>query len=374
MGGGLAGCLAALALAMRRPEVPLLLLEQESGFGGNHIWSFFDTDLETRHRWLVSPLVSHRWTDHEVRFPGRCRIIAIGYNSLCSATLDRVLRERLRPDQYRLGCRIAAIGPGELQLETGERISAGTVVDARGGFRPDGLVLAWQKFLGRFYRFERRHGSARPMIMDATVSQTSGYRFVYTLPFAENELLVEDTYYSNRAELDVPRLRRTVDDYVHARSWNPDNVVEEESGVLPVVLGGDVARLWGSTPVARLGLAGGFFHPTTGYSLPDAVANAAALTEQRDLSSPALYALLKYRAVHLWESRSFYRLLNRLLFDAAPPLARYRVLEHFYRLPMGTIARFYAGRLSSWDKLRILSGRPPVRLGGAIKALRARAA
>ena len=44
-GGGLAGCLAAFALAMRRPDVPLLLLEQETRFGGNHIWSFFDTGL-----------------------------------------------------------------------------------------------------------------------------------------------------------------------------------------------------------------------------------------------------------------------------------------------------------------------------------------
>jgi lycopene beta-cyclase len=84
--------------------------------------------------------------------------------------------------------------------------------------------------------------------------------------------------------------------------------------------------------------------------------------------------LLRHSAEHLWKSRSFYRLLNRLLFDAASPPARYRVLEHFYPLPMGIIARFYAGRLSPWDKLRILSGRPPVRLRCDITALHVRAA
>jgi lycopene beta-cyclase len=36
------------------------------------------------------------------------------------------------------------------------------------------------------------------------------------------------------------------------------------------------------------------------------------------------------------------------------------VLEHFYGLSEGLIRRFYAARLSLWDRLRILSGRPPV--------------
>jgi cation diffusion facilitator CzcD-associated flavoprotein CzcO len=45
VGGGLAGSLAALALTKRRPDVPLLLVEGGERFGGNHIWSFFDTDI-----------------------------------------------------------------------------------------------------------------------------------------------------------------------------------------------------------------------------------------------------------------------------------------------------------------------------------------
>ena len=44
-GGGLAGSLLALAVAARRPDVPLLLIEAGDSFGGNHLWSFFDTDV-----------------------------------------------------------------------------------------------------------------------------------------------------------------------------------------------------------------------------------------------------------------------------------------------------------------------------------------
>jgi lycopene beta-cyclase len=63
-----------------------------------------------------------------------------------------------------------------------------------------------------------------------------------------------------------------------------------------------------------------------------------------------------------------------MLFGAAEPHQEYRVLEHFYRLPAATIGRFYAGKLTAFDKLRILSGRPPVPLGRALRTLTGKAA
>ena len=140
--------------------------------------------------------------------------------------------------------------------------------------------------------------------------------------------------------------------------------------MLPVALGGSIQELWNCTPgVARIGLKGGFFHPVTGYSLPDAVRTAMLVAQQADLSPNALHALLLAEAKKLWGERTFYRLLNRMLFHAAEPQARYRVLEHFYRLEPDVIERFYAARSTSWDKLRILSGKPPVPIGGALAAM-----
>lgn len=370
-GGGLAGSLAALALAERRPDVPILLLEQGESFGGNHIWSFFDSDVGADERWLVEPLVACRWPDHEISFPARRREIALGYNSVASSLLDRRVRARLRPDQYRLGCAIEELGPGHVRLANGELIEATGVLDARGGLFPEGLDLAWQKFVGRTYRFRNPHGRLRPMIMDATVDQEDGYRFVDTLPFSETELLVEDTYYSTSPRLEVPLIGSRLDSYVHAAGWGEGEIAAEERGVLPVLLGGDIECLWPSTePVARLGLRGGFFHPTTGYSLPDAVGNAVLLAAQQNFTGAALHRLFRDRAALLWKRRGFYQLLNRMLFRAAEPSARYRVLEHFYRLPEALIGRFYADQLTRPDKLRVLSGRPPVPIGKALAALR----
>ncbi|MFN3944923.1 MAG: lycopene beta-cyclase CrtY [Allosphingosinicella sp.] len=375
-GGGLAGCLAALALAERRPDVPLLLVEQAESFGGNHVWSFFDTDVASADRWLVDPLVTCRWPDHEVHFPRRSRTIAIGYNSIRSERLDRHVRARLRPDQYRLGRAIVDLGPNHIRLDGGERIEAGAVIDARGAADLSGLDLAWQKFVGRTYRCAAPHKRARPVIMDARVEQEDGYRFLYTLPFGPDELMAEDTYYSTSPALDVPQLRQRLDDFVAGQGMSGAEAVAEESGVLPVALGGDVMRLWrdDEPPIAKLGLRGGFFHPTTGYTLPDAVRTALTLAGRRDLSAPALHGLFRRRAADLWDERAFYRLLNRMLFRAAAPRSRYRVLEHFYRLPEPVIARFYAAETGAFDKLRILSGRPPVPVGRAIAAMREKAA
>jgi lycopene beta-cyclase len=371
-GGGLAGCLAALALAKRRPELPFLLVEQGRSFGGNHIWSFFDGDIAPRDRWLIEPLVTQRWPDHEVRFPARRRSLGFAYNSIRSEDLDRIVRASVPPDRYRLGTRILEIGSAYVLLEGGERIEAEGVIDARGPGSFQGLDLAWQKFVGRTYGFVQPHGSQRPVIMDALVDQDSGYRFVYTLPFSATQLMVEDTYYSTSPVLDVAMVRGRLDSYMRRGGFEPGVVTAEETGVLPVLLGGRIEALWpeAQPAVARLGLRGGFFHPTTGYSLPDATRNAVLLAQQRELSSAALHQLFRDRAGQLWSERSFYQLLNRMLFRAAEPRHRYRVLEHFYRLPEPVIARFYAGQLTAFDKLRILSGRPPVPVGRALKAMR----
>ena len=374
VGGGLAGALAALALVRRRRDLELLVLEQGATFGGNHTWSFFDTDVAIQNRWLLDGLASSHWPRHQVEFPQRRRTIAIGYNSVRSRDLDEVLRRTLRPSQYRLNARITAVGPGSVTLEGGETIEASAVIDARGPVTMHGLNLGWQKFVGRYYRYPRPHGGSLPVIMDATVEQIDGYRFAYRLPVSATELLIEDTYYSPTPILDQEILRGRVEALAMKTEGGTPSLLEEESGVLPVVLGGSVESFWEEASVPQIGVRGGFFHPTTSYSLPDAVANASLLAEQSDLRTEPLLALFHDRARRLWRERAFFRLLNRMLFHAAEPNQSYRVLEHFYRLSPAVISRFYAAQLTNLDKLRVLSGKPPVPIGRALSALRKGAA
>jgi len=58
-----------------------------------------------------------------------------------------------------------------------------------------------------------------------------------------------------------------------------------------------------------------------------------------------------------------------MMMRAARSEERYRIFERFYRLDPRLIGRFYAGRSTMADRLRILSGKPPVPIGRALAAL-----
>ena len=370
VGGGLASGLIAWRLAIDRPELRVVVVERDGRLGGKHTWSFFDGDVSEADRAWLAPATAHRWPEgYEVYFPGLSRVLKTPYNSLTS---DR-LHEAVAP---LLGERLIAgeaveVRPDGVTLSDGRGLKAAGVIDARGPAPTPHLDLGWQLFVGRTVRLTEPHGLTRPTIMDATVAQGDAYRFVYLLPFDERTVLVEDTYYVDGPALDRALLSRRIDAYIRSRGWIVEAVVDEEEGVLPIALDGDIDGFWRDGPsVARAGLAGAFFHPTTGYSLPDAVGVARAVAASEDLSSAGLRALLEARSKALWAERAYYRLLDRMLFRAAEPRERWKVLRRFYGLPEPLVRRFYSGASTALDKVRILAGKPPVPVGRAMRQLR----
>ncbi len=370
VGGGLAGSLAALMLAERRPELPLLLLEAGETFGGNHTWSFFDSDVPRTATALVAALQPVIWPRHVVRFITRERVLPFGYNSVCAPSLDALVRSRLGPHAARLDVAVQQLEADGVILSSGQRIAASGVIDARGPDREtSGLELGWQKFVG----IEFACAASEPdcaTVMDATVPQLDGYRFVYVLPLAADRVLVEDTYYSNGPELDVALIADRVRHLARERGL-AGKELRQETGVLPILIGGDPGAFWpANDPIARLGLRGGFFHATTGYSFGLALQQAEALAAfAGPFDSHTLARLTRARFLEHWRRTGFFRLLNRLMFHAADPAQRHRIFAHFYRLPPQVIQRFYAGRPTIADRIRILSGRPPVPLSTALTVL-----
>ena len=375
VGGGLAGSLIALALAERRPDLRIRIVEGGETLGGNHLWSFFGADVAQENRWLLDRLVCHAWPAYDIAFPTHARTIAQPYYSVTSERLDAVVRAALPADAILTGRRVAACSATAVVLTDGERVEAAGVIDARGIGDASTLAAGWQKFIGRELEVEGGHGLERPIVMDATVAQHDGYRFVYCLPLSPTRVFVEDTYYSDGPALNAGAVSRRIDVYAEARGWKVvtgANDLREERGVLPVVYGGDFEAYWRSSgaKVAKAGSRAGLFHPTTGYSLPDAVRLAIRIADAPDLSGEALHDLTLHHARTAWADRRFYRMLDAMLFKAAVPDQRYRVLERFYRLPADLVARFYAAQSTRGDKWRILSGKPPVPLLRAIRALR----
>ncbi len=368
VGGGLANGLIAYRLRERRPDLRVLVLERGRVAGGNHTWSSHEHDLtEAQRRW-VEPFVCYRWPHYDVVFPGFTRRVGLGYTTVTSERFADVLRDA--GITVRTGAEASEVTPRSVRLADGTELQAAAVVDGRGDKPGPHLRLAYQKFFGRDLRLAAPHGLTGPVVMDATVAQHDGYRFIYVLPFEPDRLLVEDTYYADTPALDATTMRGRVDAYAAAKGWTVKRVLREEEGVLPITLAGDIDRFWGEDPgQPRAGLRAGLFHPTTGYSFAEAVRLADSVAALPRFDAATVAAAIEAQARRRWRAQRMFRVLNRMLFRAGRPDDRWIVMRRFYRFPEPLISRFYAGQLSAVDKLRLVTGKPPVPTFPALRAV-----
>ncbi|HFZ8995472.1 TPA: lycopene beta-cyclase CrtY [Citrobacter freundii] len=369
VGGGLANGLIAWRLHQLRPEIRLVVLESEEQIGGNHTWSFHGDDLSADRLAWIAPLIAHRWQGYDVRFPRLRRTLHGAYFSITSDHFAAVLTQALGKN-LRVSTPVAELAPRSVTLRSGDNLSAAAVIDGRGYKPGPHLITGAQAFLGQHWRLSEPHGLTRPILMDATVDQQDGYRFVYTLPFTDNELLIEDTHYIDRAMLNPAIARQNIHDYIRQQRWKTASLIREEQGILPIMLAGQHQAFWDAKQNQPCsGLRAGLFHATTGYSLPHAVALADIIARQASLDAATLFPLIQRHAQSHWRRQRFFRVLNRMLFLAGRPDNRWQVMQRFYRLNEGLIARFYAGEPTLADIARILSGKPPVPLGEALLAI-----
>ena len=366
VGAGLSGLLTAWRCLVVNSDLSVLVIEASDKIAGDHTWSFNLTDVAEDLRDWIKPFIAYQWPRYDVKFPKRERTLEIPY---CTGNSD-TLRACVQPFidngrlQVRLKTKVTSLDPDKVTLENGDVWEANCVLDAR-GFEPnENVFLGYQKFVGRTIRTKEPHGLKHPIIMDATVEQLGGYRFVYCLPFTEHEILVEDTYYTDGADLSENEVAARVGDYINAKGWGDHELVRQEKGVLPITL----ASSSFITTDSVIGIRGGFYHAVTGYSFPMALKVAYWIAWDIDCfkADPSsdieghLYNAIQSTQYAHWRNERFLRLLNRMLFRACEPDQRYKVLQRFYGLNQGLIERFYAGQLTWRDKARILIGKPPV--------------
>ena len=369
-GSGLAASLIAWRLTEARPEITVTLLERAARPCGDHTWSFHEPDLgEGPTRW-IAPLVAHRWESQRVVFPGHTRNLRAGYRSLTSASLRAGLAQRGNRVRIETEAEVTALSPHAATLADGRIVQAPLVIDAR-GFRPSPhMALGYQKFVGLELEVEGGHGETKPVIMDATVAQDDGYRFVYTLPLSPTRILVEDTHYSDDPAPDEAALAQAARDYAAAKGWH-GREVRVERGVLPIALATDAEGFWAEMPrdAVPVGMRAGLFHHITGYSLPIAAEVADLIAAAPMLETAPVFGAVRSHALDLDRRQAFFRLLNRMLFRGCAPERRYTLLQRFYRMPEPLIERFYAARTTRLDALRLVTGRPPIPIATALKCL-----
>lgn len=358
VGGGLQGALVVLALRAQQPSARIALVERAARLGGNHTWCFHASDVSDAARQWLDPLVVAEWSAYAVRFPDGDRVLGGAYAAILSDRLHTVITSALASGQHEIltGTRASGIEPDLVRLDSGRTLSARLVIDARGPTPATSDDPAgFQKFFGQELELEASHGLEHPLLMDARVDQTDGFRFFYVLPFSSRRVLVEETRFSSTPGLDEGHARSEIVGYCRARRWRVTAIGREERGVLPMPWSG--ATLAPEPGVLVAGYRGGWFHPGTGYSLPVAarLAEAIARHTPEEVRAGALHGLYREHG----RQREFCHLLNRMLFRWYPPEMRWHVFSRFYRLPHPVIERFYALRMGTADQARLVVGRPP---------------
>lgn len=361
VGGGLQSGLLTLALRSRRPGTRIAIVERDDALGGNHTWCFHAGDVSPGAAEWIAPLVCHRWPGYVVRFPNFERRIDVEYSAITSERMDEVVRGAMEGhpgSQLFLGAEAETVGRRAVRLAGGKEITAAVVIDARGPDRSDASPenAGFQKFVGLEVDLAGPHGLDRPVLMDAELDQTHGFRFMYVLPLDDRRLLLEDTYFHQSPVLDAEGIRAEIHRYAVSKGYDVRSVVREEKGVLPMTWSGSLPERRPAGAIAA-GFQGGWFHPATGYSLPIA-ARVADHVAERPLQTIERRGLDDLVPRQRGQSR-FCHLLNRLLFRWYAPRSRRHIFERFYRLPMETIERFYALRLTWTDRFRLLVGNPP---------------
>jgi len=372
IGAGLSGLMAAWRCLDVNPDLRIMMIEASGTIAGDHTWSFNLSDVPDHLRDWLRPFIAHQWDSYDVKFPKLERHLDIAYCSGNSDSLRACVAGHIESGRLdiRLGTKAVNMSAHDVTLDSGEVLSAQCVLDAR-GFEPnEDVFLGYQKFVGHVIKTPKPHGVKRPVIMDASVAQLGGYRFVYCLPYSDTEMLVEDTYYTDGPELRSQEVDARIKDYIRDNLGVTEyDMTRRETGVLPITLAVDADKRYPARedshgePI-KIGIGGGYYHAVTGYSFPEALKTANLLADLIKESGPQFHkAVDDEMFLHerdQYDEENFLRLLNRMLFRAAKPETRYKVLQRFYGLDAGLIERFYRNRITKGDKLRILMGKPPV--------------
>jgi len=257
----------------------VLILDKKERFEDDRTWCFWDVEPTP-----FSDLAVKRWSSWSVHAEGRNLLHTTGrYPYVClpaSEFYADVLARIAAHDNVtvRLGEGVEGyeeVAGGVIVRTTEGAYSAGSVFDGRG--LPPGSPLferarasrRWvsQKFLGLRLRTRRPVFDASACtLMDFSVSQERGLRFVYVLPFGDREALVENVYLSE-ARVSPQEHRAEISGYLNDRYGlsAEDYVVDgEERGHIPMT-DYPFPRRSGRRAYS-VGMLGGETRPSTGYT------------------------------------------------------------------------------------------------------------
>lgn len=185
-------------------------------------------------------------------------------------------------------------------------------------------------------------------MMDFSVDQGNDTRFVYILPFSEDEALIEYTVFSSDS-WDESEYYSQLRNYISQQlKLEPSQyqILEEETGVIPMT-NHPFPRKTGKH-IYNLGTAGGFTKPSTGYTFSRIQEDTQALVRGLCEKGNPDYALPFIKRFAFYDSLLLYIIKNHG-HKIRPIFHRLFSRNKFYK-----ILRFLNEETTLWEELKIL--------------------
>ncbi len=366
-----AGCSGlALADALVRHGLPkgfsIALVDAREDYRLDHNWCFFGGQTHA-----FEDAVAHRWESFRVRDSARTVERRSERAPYCHVPADRfyaIARERIARANdlatFFLGEGVNAIDDrgDHVRVQTTKReLRARIVFDSRPSLpKGDGIALT-QHFIGHEIETDRDVFDERvATLMDFDVDQSRGIHFMYVLPFTRRRALVESTFFSAAVHAEEV-YENAIEEYLARRfDITSPQILSRERGAIPMTSIPFDARP--SKNVMRIGVAGGFAKPSTGYAF------LASLRFAEDAARHVLaFDLDAIPAVRGERSRMLDTIFLSYL-KRFPELAPETFTRLFENTDVDALIRFLSERGDLRDDLRVMQSLPT--LPFALEALR----
>jgi lycopene beta-cyclase len=370
-GGGMAGLSLAYYLKKSKlADKSILIIEPKEKNANDRTWALWEKSVNTfedilYRKWKTVQLIAADGKEQMLDMGGYQYKLLRGIDFYRFVTAELKKYEGLEWIQDSVRSISEAADGAVVETQKGELLKASVVFDST--FQLD-LSLKYnhnllQHFKGYVVQTKKPvFNPAFPVMMNFHIEQKGDCRFIYLLPFDEHTALVEYTLFSETLLADEEydtELKRYISDQLHLAEYT---ILEEEFGIIPM---SDVAtQEFPSAHVVRIGTAGGYTNPATGYTFQHTQRKLRKMVE-------ALAATGSPKVPENWFNKRFgfyasvlLNVLEQKRHSAADIFARL-----YRRNPPARVFSFLDGDTSLWEELKIMNSVPKIKFLAAVGAV-----
>lgn len=186
-----------------------------------------------------------------------------------------------------------------------------------------------------------------PDMMNFGIEQHNECRFMYVLPFDEYTAIIEYTLFTERLleekEYDI-ELKKYISEKLQLENYQ---ILEEEFGIIP--MSDEATNEFPSKHVIRIGTAGGYTNPATGYTFQNTQKRLKRIVESLEKTGSPLINDTWFKKRFLFYSSVLLNVLEQKRIPAADVFARL-----YERNSPSQIFKFLDGETNFWEEIKIM--------------------